>query len=81
MAVSFNVLNFVFQTDDIGDVYQDEENMAALLVQRDAKNGGILVVSSALSAALLRTFSPSEIERKKYFALLPILNVIHNVKI
>jgi hypothetical protein len=36
-----------FQTDDIGDVYQDEENIAALLVHRDAKNGGLLVVSTA----------------------------------
>jgi hypothetical protein len=35
-----------FQDDDIGDVYQDEENMAALLVHRDAKNGGLLVVST-----------------------------------
>jgi hypothetical protein len=40
--------NVVFQTDDIGDVYQYEENMAALLVRTDAKNGGILVVSSAV---------------------------------
>ncbi|XP_023723551.1 A disintegrin and metalloproteinase with thrombospondin motifs adt-2 isoform X2 [Cryptotermes secundus] len=31
------------QNDDIGDVYQDEDNMAALLVHRDAKNGGLLV--------------------------------------
>ena len=52
-VVNLNVLNFLFQTDDIGDVYQDEENMAALLVQRDLKNGGILVVSSALSTAVL----------------------------
>jgi hypothetical protein len=56
-AVNLNVPNFVFQTDDIGDVYQDEENMAALLVQRDAKNGGILVVSSALSTALSSALS------------------------
>ena len=63
-ALNLNVFNFVFQTDDIGDVYQDEENMAALLVQRDPKNGGILVVSSALSTALLNIFSPSKIERK-----------------
>ena len=63
--MNWNVFNFVFQTDDIGDVYQDEENMAALLVQRDAKNGGILVVSSALRTALLSTFSPSKIEKKK----------------
>jgi hypothetical protein len=41
----------MLQTDDIGDVYQDEENMAALLVQRDAKNGGILVVGRVLSIA------------------------------
>jgi hypothetical protein len=61
-AVDLNFSNFAFQTDDIGDVYQDEENMAALLVQRDANNGGILVVSSALSTALLGTFSPSKIE-------------------
>ena len=60
-AVNLKVFNFLFQSDDIGDVYQDEGNMAALLVQRDPKNGGILVVSSAL----LCTFSPSEIERKK----------------
>ncbi|XP_021914006.1 A disintegrin and metalloproteinase with thrombospondin motifs 16 isoform X2 [Zootermopsis nevadensis] len=31
------------QGEDIGDVYQDEENMAALLVHRDKKNGGLLV--------------------------------------
>ena len=70
----------MLQTDDIGDVYQDEENMAALLVQRDPKNGGILVVSSGLSTALLCTFIPSKIGRKKYFDSLPILNVIHCVK-
>jgi hypothetical protein len=46
-----------FQTDDIGDVYQDEENMAALLVQRNAKNGGLLVVSTlpVLSHHALKT--------------------------
>ena len=63
-AVDLNFSNFAFQTDDIGDVYQDEENMAALLVQRDAKNGGILVVSSALSTALLGTFSPLKLKGK-----------------
>jgi hypothetical protein len=41
-----------FQGDDIGDVYQDEENMAALLVHRDTKNGGLLVVSTALINSL-----------------------------
>jgi hypothetical protein len=42
-----------FQNDDIGDVFQDEENMAALLVHRDAKNGGLLVVS-----ILFNSFTP-----------------------
>jgi hypothetical protein len=61
-AVNLNAFNFVFQTEDIGDVYQDEENLAALLVQRDAKSGGILVVSSAMSSAFLSTFSLSKIK-------------------
>ena len=61
--MNLNVFNFVFQSDDIGDVYQDEENMAALLVQKDAKNGGILVVSRALTAVLLSNFSPFKIEK------------------
>jgi hypothetical protein len=69
--VDLNFSNFVFQTDDIGDVYQDEENMAALLVQRDAKNGAILVVSSALSTALRGTFSPSKIEGRKQIIRFP----------
>jgi hypothetical protein len=58
----------MFQIDDIGDVYQDEENMAALLVHRDVKSGGILVVSTALSTALLHNFTPNK-RRKKYLTL------------
>jgi hypothetical protein len=50
-----------FQNDDIGDVYQDEENMAALLVNRDAKNGGLLVVS-----ILLNSFTSSFLKEKQF---------------
>ncbi|XP_069676454.1 A disintegrin and metalloproteinase with thrombospondin motifs like isoform X2 [Periplaneta americana] len=31
------------QGDDIGELYQDEDNVAALLLHRDAQNGGLLV--------------------------------------
>jgi hypothetical protein len=59
VAVELEIFNVMFQTDDIGDVYQDEENMAALLVQRDAKNGGILVVSTVLKNSF-NTFTLSK---------------------
>jgi hypothetical protein len=45
-----------FQSDDIGEAYQDEENMAALLVHRNAKDGGVLVVSTTLPSTFVSGF-------------------------
>ena len=44
----YNVFSFVLQEDeeDVGDLYQDEENGAALLIRRHPKHGKLVVVSS-----------------------------------
>lgn len=41
---------FLFQNDSepLGEIYQDEDNMAAFLIRKDTENGGIIVVSKSL---------------------------------
>lgn len=39
------LLFFLQETDDIGDIFQDQENMAAILLRKHLQSGDLLMVS------------------------------------
>lgn len=48
MFFSFTLLQLNHNSDNIGQVYQDEENMAAILMRRHEVTGDLVMVSTII---------------------------------
>lgn len=56
---------FLFQNDgDIGDIFQDEGNMAAILVREHPESGDLLMVSFSDNLSLISKQSKLRSEKK-----------------